>query len=176
MERFGPKDNQRPGYPGHPEFELAVLRLYRVTKDPRHWAFAEHMLAARGSSSRTLNGQRFFMWEAEKREDSVYGCWMKTMDDLESVFTTLCVFAETDFVKDTIRHTNPYMSRKRSSVIPLGLCICSPPVQISVARFLEDAKSLWADAMEKRMYITGGFESEPQVSVNLAALSLIIDS
>lgn len=30
--------------------------------------------------------------------------------------------------------------------------------------FLEDAKRLWAQATEKKMYVTGGFGSEPQVS------------
>lgn len=82
MKAFGPAGDQRPGYPGHPEFELAMLRLYAVTKDPRHLHFAEHLLAARGTSSSELKGERFFMWEAKERNDEVYGCWMKDKADL----------------------------------------------------------------------------------------------
>lgn len=82
MKVFGPGVGRRPGYPGHPEFELAVLRLYSVTKDPRHFAFAEYMLSARGTSPKALDDQQFFMWEADQRNDSAYGCWMKSKDDL----------------------------------------------------------------------------------------------
>lgn len=79
---FGSGTNQRPGYPGHPELELAVLRLYAITHDPRHLDFARHLLSARGTSPTMLEGKRFFIWEAEQRGDNVYGCWMKSKDDL----------------------------------------------------------------------------------------------
>lgn len=86
MKAFGPGSDQRPGYPGHPELELAVLRLYAITKDPRHLRFAEHMLVARGTSPAALGNQEFFIWEAKERNDSSYGCWMKSDMDTEWVF------------------------------------------------------------------------------------------
>lgn len=35
---FGPGENQLHGYPGHPEIELALMRLYEVTEQPRYGA------------------------------------------------------------------------------------------------------------------------------------------
>lgn len=34
---FGPEEGQNHGYPGHQEIELALVRLYRVTKDKNIW-------------------------------------------------------------------------------------------------------------------------------------------
>jgi DUF1680 family protein len=36
--------------------------------------------------------------------------------------------------------------------------------------FLDDAKRLFADAIDTKMYVTGGFGSEPRVSVAFATL------
>jgi len=40
---FGPA--KRPLLTGHPEFELAVIELYRVTRDPRHLELARYLLS-----------------------------------------------------------------------------------------------------------------------------------
>lgn len=45
---FGPGPAQRPGVPGHPEVELALVELYRVTGAARYLAQAEYFLTARG--------------------------------------------------------------------------------------------------------------------------------
>jgi DUF1680 family protein len=49
---FGPGENQKHGYPGHPEIELALLRLYDKTKNPRHLALGQYFIEERGNSSR----------------------------------------------------------------------------------------------------------------------------
>ncbi len=46
-ERFGP--DKLPGYPGHPELELALIQLYRVTGDRKYFDLARHFIDARGS-------------------------------------------------------------------------------------------------------------------------------
>lgn len=35
---FGPDESKLHGYPGHPEIELALMRLYEVTEEPRYGA------------------------------------------------------------------------------------------------------------------------------------------
>ncbi|KAK9454030.1 putative DUF1680 domain protein [Dipodascopsis uninucleata] len=53
------------GYPGHPEIELALLRLYdTITHDPKHLALAKYFISERG----TNNGE-FYTCEAESRGD-----------------------------------------------------------------------------------------------------------
>ncbi|MDD6058254.1 MAG: glycoside hydrolase family 127 protein, partial [Clostridiales bacterium] len=37
-----------PGYPGHPEIELALVRLYEVTHDERYFELAKHFIDVRG--------------------------------------------------------------------------------------------------------------------------------
>ncbi|RKU40428.1 hypothetical protein DL546_003015 [Coniochaeta pulveracea] len=145
MKVFGPGVGRRPGYPGHPEFELAVLRLYSVTKDPRHFAFAEYMLSARGTSPKALDDQQFFMWEADQRNDSAYGCWMKSKDDLAYHQAHLPLHEQDAILGHSVR----------------AMYLLTACADIGGA-FLEDAKRLWAQATEKKMYVTGGFGSEPQ--------------
>ncbi len=40
---------KRPGYPGHPEIELALVKLGRETGNPRYLALAERFIRTRGS-------------------------------------------------------------------------------------------------------------------------------
>jgi DUF1680 family protein len=46
---FGDGPGQRPGYCGHPEVELALVKLSRVTGDTKYFDLAKHFLNARGS-------------------------------------------------------------------------------------------------------------------------------
>ena len=82
MRTFGPDEGQLHGYPGHPELELAVLRLYRVTKDPKHLAWGNYLLAARGSQQHDHDDKPYFIWEAEeRREDLVVPSTMDSIRD-----------------------------------------------------------------------------------------------
>ena len=48
---LGDKEGQIPGYPGHPEIELALLRLYKVTGDPKHVKLALFFVEERGNAN-----------------------------------------------------------------------------------------------------------------------------
>ncbi|VEB52381.1 glycosyl hydrolase [Salmonella enterica subsp. enterica] len=50
---FGPGENQLHGYPGHPEIELALMRLYEVTEQPRYMTLASYFIGQRGTQTRT---------------------------------------------------------------------------------------------------------------------------
>ncbi len=47
-ETFGPDAGQRQGVPGHPEIEMALVELARVTGEPRYLAQARYFLDVRG--------------------------------------------------------------------------------------------------------------------------------
>jgi DUF1680 family protein len=85
MNHFGPEADEKHGYPGHPEIELAILRLYEITQDQRHLDFAHYLLSERGVTREDLGNKRYYAWEAEQRNDEVYPA---TMDNLED---TACV-------------------------------------------------------------------------------------
>ena len=48
-EKIGPEEGKLHGYPGHPELELALCRLYRATGEKRYLNLAKYMVDARGT-------------------------------------------------------------------------------------------------------------------------------
>lgn len=65
---FGPGPKQIRGYPGHPEIELALLRLHETTKDPAHYALAKYFIEERGNP-KGQDGRHFYDVEADRRGD-----------------------------------------------------------------------------------------------------------
>lgn len=68
---FGPGPEQKHGYPGHPEIELALLRLYGKTRDPKHLALARYFLDERGNPT-GQDGRHYYDLEAEERGERQY--------------------------------------------------------------------------------------------------------
>lgn len=63
---FGPGENQLHGYPGHPEIELALMRLYEITQQPRYMALANYFVEQRGTQP------HYYDEEYEKRGKASY--------------------------------------------------------------------------------------------------------
>lgn len=63
---FGPNTGQKRGYPGHPEIELALLRLYNVTQRPEHFELAQFFVTERGNP-KGAKGRHYFDVEADAR-------------------------------------------------------------------------------------------------------------
>lgn len=71
-DTFGAGQHQVHGYPGHPEIELALLRLYARTMNPKHLVLAKFFILERGNPT-GVDGRPFYVVEAEKRgEDPRY--------------------------------------------------------------------------------------------------------
>lgn len=73
----GPGKDQLHAYPGHPEIELALIRLYEVTKDQKHLDLATYFIEERGNP-KGQDGQHYYIWEARKRgerENEQPGCY-----------------------------------------------------------------------------------------------------
>lgn len=56
---LGPEPGKRPGYPGHPEIELALMRMYAVTGEEFLFKLAKWFVDARGTDP------KYFDWEQE---------------------------------------------------------------------------------------------------------------
>ncbi|EKG17518.1 Six-hairpin glycosidase-like protein [Macrophomina phaseolina MS6] len=63
---LGPQPHQLHGYPGHPEIELALLRLYKTTHNPKHLELAAYFLDERGNPE-GVDRRHYFDVESEKR-------------------------------------------------------------------------------------------------------------
>ena len=73
IETFGTEPGKLRGYDAHEEIELALVKLYRLTEDPRHLKLALYFVDERGQMP------SYFDEEARKRgetpEDYVYGTY-----------------------------------------------------------------------------------------------------
>src|SRR2546422_3175190 len=60
---FGPGPDKKPLYSGHPEMELALVELYRMTGDKRHLDLSGYLLAgdARDRKSTRLNSSHGYI-------------------------------------------------------------------------------------------------------------------
>ena len=70
-DTFGPAGHQVHGYPGHPEIELALLRLYALTQNQRHFDLARYFIDERGNP-KGCEGRHFYDVEAERRGERPY--------------------------------------------------------------------------------------------------------
>lgn len=55
---FGREENKLRGYPGHPEIELALVKLYRVTNDNKYLELARYFIDERGTEPYYFDIQR----------------------------------------------------------------------------------------------------------------------
>lgn len=67
---FGAQDGQIPGYPGHPEIELALLRLYKLTGEPKHLKLAQFFIEERGNPHGGKEKRHYYDMEAEARGEN----------------------------------------------------------------------------------------------------------
>lgn len=71
-ERFGPNEGQRRGYCGHPEIELALVKLYRETGEERYLNLSKYFIDERGQQP------HYFDMEAQERGDDPTKFWAKS--------------------------------------------------------------------------------------------------
>lgn len=62
-ERFGPEEGKCKGYPGHEIAEMALVRLYEVTKDEKYLALSRFFIDERGQSP------NYFIEEERRRAE-----------------------------------------------------------------------------------------------------------
>lgn len=62
VKTFGVGEDQIHGYPGHPEVEIGLIKLYRITKNRKYLELAQYFIDSRGC------GENYFLKE-QKRSD-----------------------------------------------------------------------------------------------------------
>ncbi|GHF52687.1 hypothetical protein HNQ07_003202 [Deinococcus metalli] len=75
---YGTGQGQRPGYPGHEEIELALLRLYHATGRREHLDFARYFIDQRGQFP------NYFETEALARGDNPQDFWAGTYEYMQA--------------------------------------------------------------------------------------------
>jgi DUF1680 family protein len=71
---FGRDVGKKPGYCGHPEIELALVKLFHATGNPRYLKLATYFVDERGRQP------HYFDWEARQRGEDPSDFWAKTYE------------------------------------------------------------------------------------------------
>jgi len=133
---FGTKPGQMKAYCGHPEVELALIKLYSVTGEERYLNLSLYFIDERGSRPNYY----FEEWERRGRTN----IWAQGEPNLEVYQSHLPVREQPVAVGHSVRAVYLYTA------------------MADLARLTGDAKlreaceRLWANTTGKQMYITGG--------------------
>ncbi|MCM2550811.1 glycoside hydrolase family 127 protein [Burkholderia glumae] len=142
---FGTEAGKLNGYPGHPEIELALMRLHEVSGNPRHLALARYFVEQRGARP------HYYDIEYEKRGRvshwDVHGrAWITTHKAYSQAHKPI---AEQDAaVGHAVRLVYLYagvahLARVSGDAAKLNVC-----------------KAVWRNMVTRQMYVTGGIGAQ----------------
>ena len=138
---FGAGENQIHGYPGHPEIELALIRLFRITGKTEYLRLTEFFLSERGASP------NYFIKEAMARgEQEPYGPW----------------HGKYDYSYNQSHIPFPHQHKAAGHAVRAIYLYRALTDFVSAshdAQLFAQAKDLWNDVVQTKMYITGGVGS-----------------
>jgi DUF1680 family protein len=142
---FGPGENQLHGYPGHPEIELALMRLFEVTQEPRYLHLVNDFVEQRGTQP------HYYDIEYEKRGKTSYWnthgpAWMVKDKAYSQAHQPL---AEQP---TAIGHAVRFV------YLMTGVAHLARLSNDEAKR--EDCLRLWNNMAQRQLYITGGIGSQ----------------
>ncbi len=126
------------GYPGHPEVELALMKMYRLTGNEHCLELAQHFVNVRGVDP------KFYEKEAAKRDWTVWGndatnhCYAQNFAPLKE---------QNDAVGHSVRAVYLYTGAADLAS------------ENGDEELLKACRRLWESITKRRMYITGGIGS-----------------
>lgn len=126
------------GYPGHPEIELALMRLFRCTKEERYKELAMHFINMRGVDS------EYFVKEKEKRNWTVWGA---DPGDKEYAQNGAPVRKQDKAVGHAVRAVYLYTG------------MADAAMETGDTTLTEACRTLWNNITQCRMYVTGAIGS-----------------
>lgn len=142
------------GYPGHPELELALLRLYERTKEPKHLELAKYFVSERGNA-KGVEGRHFYDWEADQRGDDLLRrpYFYPERNPSNWYYSASAPITEMEGVEGhSVRPM--YLLTAVADIIRLDAS-GTQDLQKAVVR-------LWDDMVSRKMYVTGGIGAIPQ--------------
>jgi DUF1680 family protein len=132
---FGPREGQKRGYPGHPELELALVKLYHATGEKRYLDLATYFIDERGQQP------HYFDLEARERGDDPANFWAKTYRYCQA--------------EEPIRQQEMAVGHSvRACYLYAG--VADIALETGDPELLQVSRRLWDDLTRHQMYITGG--------------------
>ena len=131
---FGRGPGQKRGYPGHEEIELALVKLYHATGEPRYLKLAKYFVDERGRKPNYLEQENPEAWKASRR-------------GTDYCQAHLPVREQRTVEGHAVRATYLYAG------------VADVAAQTGDRALLNACKRLWDNCTSKRMYVTGGVGS-----------------
>ncbi len=147
MERYvehirttlGPGPNQKRGYCGHPEIELALVKLYHLTKDKKHLDLAAYFVNERGSPN-----PHYYDVEKSEREKRGIDVQRYAYGNYEYSQSHQPVREQKKVVGHAVRAMYLYTA------------MADLAVELNDAALKAACETLWNDVMITKMYVTAG--------------------
>ena len=139
--RFGPGAEQSHGYPGHPELELALVKLARATDRQVYLDLAKYFVDARGTEP------NFFDEEARRRGEEPGDFAFGTLEYCQAHKP---VREQTEVVGHAVRAAYLYAG------------MADVATEFADASLDPALEALWSHLTERNLYITGGFGPSAQ--------------
>jgi len=136
---FGTEQGKRRGYPGHPEIELALVKLYRVTGEKQYLYLSKYFIDERGKTP------NYFELEVEANLEEKNEIWKKL--GLRYYQAHLPVRSQTTAEGHSVRAIYLYSG------------MADIAIETGDKSLIESCKKLWSNIVTKKMYITGGIGS-----------------
>jgi hypothetical protein len=134
--------NETEGYPGHPEIELALVRLYRCTGNEKYKELALHFINVRGEND-------YFRREFEKNMWTVWG-----NDPAQRGYSNY----EYNQAHKPVREQDQAVGHAvRAVYLYTGMADCA--YETGDQSLYEACRRLWKNLTQCRMYITGAIGS-----------------
>ena len=132
---FGREPGKKRGYGGHPEIELALVKLYHATNNPRYLKLATYFVDERGTQP------HYFDLEARERGEDPAQFWAKNYEYCQA---QVPIREQSKVVGHAVRAM--YLL---SAAADLAHENDDPTL-------LETCERLWDNLLTKRIYLTGG--------------------
>ena len=139
-EKFGPDEGQCHGYPGHPEVELALVKLYRATGEKRYLEVSKYFVEQRGV------GENYFFQEEKGEKYRL-------------------IFPEFKAYSPAYSQSHlPVREQKTAEghavrAVYLYCAMADLAYEYRDESLLDACRTLWDNMVKKRMFITGGIGS-----------------
>lgn len=133
---FGREPGKRRGYGGHPEIELALVRLYHASGEPRYLALAKYLVDERGQPD-----PHYYDLEAAERGEDPKKFWARSYEYCQA--------------HAPIRQQEKVVGHAvRAMYLMCGVADLAH--ETNDPTLLETCEQLWTNLVYQRMYITGG--------------------
>jgi uncharacterized protein len=136
---FGDGEGKKRGYPGHPELELALVKLYHATGNERYLQLSKFFIDERGTSS--PEKQHYYDLEAVERGDDPAKFWARSYEYNQS--------------HEPIREQDKVVGHAVRAMY-LFSAVADLADEYDDQSLLDTCDRLWDNLINKRMYLTGG--------------------